>query len=169
MQIIEIGFVEDDELWKSKGDTEDVRPYGNFTIDRENGIYYAFTMRDESKTTRYFSFRLPKLNEGVICEKYNVKKVVLNEKDILQYFDCEYHCYVQGACCHKGKIYSLEGFANSADIPPAIRIIDPQLKEQVYFKKFGDIGIDAEPEMIDFEDDICYYAEHSGNFYKLYF
>ena len=41
VQIIEIGFVEDEKLWKSAGEKDDARPYGNFTIDAEQGIYYA--------------------------------------------------------------------------------------------------------------------------------
>ncbi len=95
---------------------DDARPYGNFTIDTEQGIYY-----------------------------------------------------VQGACCHKGKIYSLEGFTDSADNPPAIRIIDTKLKKEIFFKKFSEFGTNIEPEMIDFEDDRCYYTDHYGNIYKLFF
>lgn len=169
VQIIEIGFVEDENLWKSVGETEDVRPYGNFIIDTQQGIYYAFTMRDNTQSTRYFSFDLPKVTQGELCEQYNVKKVVLNITDIKDYFDCNYHRYVQGACCYKGKIYSLEGFTDSQNNPPAIRVIDTKLKEEIIFKKFSEFGTNIEPEMIDFEDDICYYTDHNGNMYKLFF
>lgn len=169
VQIIQIGFVEDENLWKSVGEKEDVRPYGNFTIDAEQGVLYVFTMRDNADSTRYFSFELPEVNQGQICEKYNVKKVVLNREDILQYFDCAYHQYVQGACCHKGKVYSLEGFTDSAKNPPAIRIIDTKSKKELIFKKFEELGTNIEPEMIDFEDDICYYTDNHGNVYKLSF
>ncbi|MBQ6938096.1 MAG: hypothetical protein IJN36_06235 [Clostridia bacterium] len=168
VQMIEIDFVEDEKLWKSEGQ-EDARPYGNFTIDAENGIYYAFTMRDKEEATRFFSFDLPKADRGEICEKYNVKKVVLYANDIREYFDCGYQHFIQGACCHKGKIYSLEGFTNSVDNPAAIRIIDTKLKKEVCFKKFKDFGTDVEPEMIDFENDTCYYTDHHGNMYKLFF
>ena len=126
-------------------------------------------MRDNTQTTRYFSFELPKVEQGQICEKYNVKKVVLTRADILQYFDCDYHHYVQGASCHNGKIYSLEGFTNNLDNPPAIRIIDTELKKQICFKEFKELGTNIEPEMIDFDDDICYYNDHNGNVYKLFF
>lgn len=169
VQIIEIGFVEDEKLWKSEGEKDDARPYGNFTIDKEQGIYYAFTMRDDVHSTRYFSFDLPKVTQGELCEQYNVKRVVLHESDIRDCFDCDYHHYVQGACYHKGKIYSLEGFTDSLDNPPAIRIIDTKLKKEIIFKKFEEFGINIEPEMIDFENDICYYADHNGNMYKLFF
>ena len=89
-----------------------------------------------------------------MCEKYNAKRVVLDETDILQYFDCDYHRYVQGACCHNSKIYSLEGFTNSISNPPAIRVIDTELKKEILFKKVEDLGYNIEPEMIDFENDI---------------
>jgi len=169
VQIIEIGFVEDENLWKSVGEKEDARPYGNFTIDTKQGIYYAFTMRDNEHSTRYFSFDLPKVTQGEWCEQYNVKKVVLSKFDIKDYFDCDYHHYVQGACCNEGKIYSLEGFTDSQENPPAIRIIDTNLKKEINFKKFKDFGTNIEPEMIDFENDICYYIDHNGNMYKLSF
>lgn len=168
VQIIEIGFVEDEKLWKS-AEGSDVRPYGNFTIDTEKSIYYAYTMRDGEKTTRYFAFDLPKVSQGEMCEEYNVRKVVLQSSDILEYFDCDYHHFVQGACCKNGIIYSLEGFTDSTDNPPAVRIIDTKLKKEIEYKRFKDFGINIEPEMIYFEDDICYYSDHYGNMYKLSF
>lgn len=169
VQIIQIGFVEDENLWKSAGEKDDVRPYGNFVVDAEQGVLYAFTMRDNTDSTRYFSFELPKVNQGKMCEKYNVRKVVLNQDDIMQYFDCDYHRYVQGACCHKGKIYSLEGFTDSKENPPAIRIVDTKSGKEITVKRFEEYGINIEPEMIDFENDVCYYTDHNGNMYKLLF
>lgn len=169
VQMIEIGFTEDENLWKSTGEKEDIRPYGNFTIDAEQGIFYAFTMRDNTQTMRYFSFGLPMVTQGEICKEYNVKKVALTQSDIIECFDCDYQHYIQGACCHEGKIYSLEGFTDSVDNPSAIRIIDTKLKKEVAFKKFKDFGTNIEPEMIDFYDEICYYADHNGNMYKLFF
>lgn len=170
VQIIEIGFVEDEALWKSAGELPDTRPYGNFTVDAEKGVLYAFTMRDNANTTRYFSFDLPKAAAGEVCERYNVKRVVLTAADMKEYFDCPYHRYIQGAACHKGKIYSLEGFTNSEINPPALRIIDPSLKKETAYIKFADFGINIEPEMIDFaEDDTCYYTDHTGNVYEVSF
>ena len=46
---------------------------------------------------------------------------------------------------------------------------DTKLKKEVCFKKFKDFGTDVEPEMIDFDNDTCYYTDHHGNMYKLYF
>ena len=169
VQMIEIGFVEDETLWKSAGEKEDARPYGNFAIDLDKDIYYAFTMRDNTNSTRYFAFKMPGVNQGEMCEKYNVKKVVLNSSDILHYFDCDYHHFVQGACCNDGKIYSLEGFTDHPENLPAIRIIDTELKEQVLYKQFRDLGTNIEPEFIYFYNNECYYVDHYGNVYKLYF
>ncbi len=169
IQIIEIGFVEDESLWKSAGEKEDTRPFGNFTIDTEKSIFYAFTMRDNVQSTRYFAFDLPKASQGKMCEQYGVRRVKLHASDIREYFDCDYHHYVQGACCKQGIIYSLEGFTDSVDNPPAIRRIDPALKKEIDFKRFKDFGINIEPEMIDFENDSCYYTDHNGNMYKLFF
>lgn len=169
VQIIRIGFVEDENLWKSAGKKDDARPYGNFAIDTKQGVLYAFTMRDNTHSTRYFSFNLPKVNQGQMCEKYNVKQVTLTQADILQYFDCDYHHYIQGASCHNGRIYSLEGFTDSLEHPPAVRVIDTNLKKEIAFKQFKDLGTNIEPEMIDFDNDICYYTDHRGNMYKLTF
>ena len=160
VQKIKIGFTKDCDYWKSEN-LSDIRPYGNFTIDAENGIYYAFTMRDESNTTRYFAFDLPKLDAG--------EEVILNVGDIKEYFDCEYHHYVQGACFHDGKIYSLEGFTGDEKNPPAMRIIDVKQKKQTEYIKFEEFGLTIEPEMIDFENDICYYADNHGNLYEMVF
>ena len=123
VQLIEIGFTEDSTLWCSEGG-EDVRPYGNFAIDRDRGLYWAFVMRDGTRTTRYFSFALPKLADGAPDPELGVNKVVLAPADILSQFDCDYHDYVQGACCHAGKIWSVEGFHADGKHPPAMRVID---------------------------------------------
>lgn len=158
VQTITVGFVKDETLWCSTGET-DVRPYGNFVIDRERGIYYGFTMRDEAHSSRYFAFRLPKLKEG--------NAVTLTQADILFSFDCPYHRYVQGATVHQGKIYSLEGFTGSADNPPALRIIDPEESKQMCYVPFSEFGTNIEPELIDFRGDCCYYADCYGNLYTI--
>jgi len=167
MQMIEIGFAEDCKLWKSQGDKEDARPYGNFVIDTESNRLFAFTMRDNTNTTRYFSFGLPKATEGEFSEKYGIKKVVLTKDDIIDYFDCPYHHFVQGATCHKGKIYSLEGFTDNENNPPAIRIINIGLKKEEACFYFKDFGTNIEPELIDFNGGDCYYTDHNGNTFKL--
>lgn len=163
VQLIRVGFTADPELWCSHGG--DIRPYGNFAIDREQGIYYGFTMRDGSNATRYFAFPLPKLREGTPDEAWGVPVVTLEKKDILKSFDCPYHRFLQGACCHEGKIYSLEGFTNDGNNPPALRIIDPQQGVQESCGLFKEYGLDTEPELIDFYGETCYYGDCKGNLY----
>lgn len=167
LQLIEIGFT-DDPVWKSS-DCNDVRPYGNFAIDAKNKTYYAFTMRDEEQTTRYFSFALPNINDGTYDDTFGVNRVVLNKKDILSYFDCEYHRYVQGACFHNGTIYSVEGFTDSETNPPAIRLIDVHTQKQDRLYYFANCNMHIEPEFIDFENETCYYADSDGNVFILSF
>lgn len=167
VQLIGIGFCEDD-IWKSS--EEDFRPYGNFAIDREKSLYYAFTMRDADQITRYFAFPLPKVTDGVYDEKFGVRRAVLKKEDILHHFDCEYHRFMQGACLHDGKIYSLEGFTTETPTAlPALRIIDPEKRGQACFVDFPACGLTREPELIDFEDGICYYADQDGHLYELIF
>lgn len=167
VQLIEIGFTED-TVWRSQN-IRDFRPYGNFAIDTDNSVYYAFTMRDEERITRYFSFSLPKINDGLYDERFGVKRVVLEKKDIKAQFDCEYHRCIQGACYHKGFIYSTEGFTDDKVNPPAIRIIDLKNKTQKEMFLLSDYGATIEPEMIDFENGVCYYSDDKGNFYRLTF
>jgi hypothetical protein len=169
VQVIEIGFANDTSLWRSTLDPLDVRPYGNFTIDTEENKLYAFTMRDAANSTRYFAFDLPKLSDGIMDEKYGVNKVTLNVCDIKDQFDVEYHHYIQGACCYKGKIYSVEGFTNNEKNPPALRIINTKTKTQEICVKFADLGMSIEAEMIDFKNDVCYYSDVKGNMYVIEF
>lgn len=168
VQLIEIGFVEDARYWKSEN-LEDVRPYGNFAVDCEKSTYYAYTMRDESNTTRYFAFDLPKCSDGVPDPVLGVNRVVLTAEEIKSQFDCDYHRFIQGACVYQGKIYSLEGFTEDKKNPPALRVVDPERKCQQEMFLFSDYGLTIEPEMIDFAGGICYYADHSGNLYRLEF
>ena len=167
VQVIKVGFVNNLNLWRSSLEPADVRPYGNFTIDTDTNTLYAFTMRDAANSTRYFAFDLPKFSDGELDEKYGVNVVTLNVSDIKEQFDVEYHHFVQGACCHKGKIYSVEGFTNNVNNPPALRIINTKTKQQELYFKFEELGMSVEAEMIDFKDDICYYSDVQGNFYKL--
>lgn len=163
--LIEIGFA-DDKLWSS-GD--DIRPYGNFVIDNENGIYHAFTMRDKDNITRYFSFKLPKVQNGVMDEAFGVKKTVLTKEDIIDTFDTEYHRFIQGACFEKGNIYSLEGFSDDKVNPPAMRIISVKDKRQTDCIYFSDFGLTIEPELIYFENGVCYYGDNHGSLYIIEF
>lgn len=169
VQVIAVGFVQDATLWRSSADKEDTRPFGNFVVDPENNILYAFTMRDAQQTTRYFAFPLPSLSDGVFDETLGVPRVVLQKEQILRQFDCPYHHYLQGACFHDGKIYSVEGFSNSAENPPFLRIIDPAAGKQVLAEPFIPHGFHEEAELIDFYAGDCYYSDCLGNFLKITF
>ncbi len=169
VQVIKIGFIDDVNYWKSSETVQDVRPYGNFAIDAKNGVLYAFVMRDACEQTRYFAFDLPKATDGETDEKTGAKKVTLQVKDIKTYFDCPYHHYVQGACVHNGKIYSLEGFTHDEKNPPAIRIIDMEKKGEERYVPCADLGLKIEPEFIDFEEDVCWYSELNGSLFTIDF
>lgn len=167
VQVIEIGFTKD-SLWVSEN-VVDTRPYGNFVIDIEGSRYIAFTMRDEERVTRYFTFDLPTFKDGEFDKEYGVNRVVLEKEDIKDWFDCDYHHYVQGATYRDGIVYSVEGFSRSEDNPPALRLIDVSAKKQQAVYYFGDFGMEMEAELIDFVDGVCYYADYAGNLYQLTF
>ena len=149
VQRITVGFAQDRTLWRSP-EGDDSRPFGNFVIDREAGIYYGYTMLDGPQVTRYFAFRLPLLAEGAT--------VTLTPADILYSFDCPYHRYIQGGCVHNGLIYSVEGFSVGGPNPPALRIIDPVGRKQLLHVAFASLGSTVEPEFIDFRGDTCLYG-----------
>lgn len=168
VQVIRVGFAGTPGLWRS-ATGRDVRPYGNFIVDRERGIYYGFTMRDEEQTTRYFSFRLPRSGEGRWDERLAARCVTLTERDVADYFDCPYHRYIQGACVHEGKIYSLEGFTDDVENPPALRVIDPAERRQLWYLPLKAAGLSEEPEWIDVSGGRYFYADHAGKVYRLLF
>ncbi len=169
VQIIEIGFAHDSELWCSRGPDErrDIRPFGNFIVDAENGKYYGFVMRDKTQKTRFFEFDLPKLGDGVTDERFGVNRVVLNADDILAQFDCDYSGYLQGACVHNGLIYSLEGGSKSYIFPATLTIVDPAARRQVIRLSLIYFGLEMEPEFIYFLGDRCIYANNIGDVYEL--
>ncbi|MBR6740643.1 MAG: hypothetical protein IKM04_06225 [Clostridia bacterium] len=164
VQRLRIGFTEDKTLWRSSDGTDDVRPYGNFVIDRENRLLYAFVMRDGDRVTTYLAFKLPTLDQGTPCE-LGVSEAVLTPEDVIDRFDTPYHNYIQGAAFHGGRIYSVEGIRENT--PPALRIIDPRLKRQIFHFDFFAYGYTEEAELIDFYNGKCLYADNPGNLFEL--
>lgn len=167
VQLLKIGFADEKGLWLSEDGTADVRPFGNFVVDRDAGLLHVFVMRDGDRTTRYFTFRLPDVTAGALSAEYGVRTAVLEVPDILSYFDTPYHLYIQGACCHNGLIYSSEGF--NADIPPSLRIIDPAAKRQLEHTNLADLGFPTEAEFIDFRGERCYYSDGVGDLFEVIF
>lgn len=165
-QIIRLGFVEN-PLWCSGGETKDVRPYGNFVVDRQQGLLHAFTMRDADHKTRYFTFALPSPVAGEMSPKWGVPVVTLGKEDVKHWFDVDYHNFIQGACCHHGLIYSSEGF--NKDIHPALRVIDPEAGVQLQMCDLTELGYDTEAEWIDFRRGVCYYSDAAGKLYMVEF
>ena len=172
VQVIRIGFVEELQLWKSLPGREDVRPYGNFVPDVFRDKMYAFLMRDKEQVTRYFSFRLPRLAEGEMCDRWGVRVVTLQKEDILSQFDDAYMHYMQGACAYDGKIYSAEGFDMNHPGQvnhPAIRVIDMDAGKQLQYFDLYAQGKTLEPELMDFAGDTLYYMDVTGNTYAVTF
>ena len=163
--LIKIGFTED-AIWRSEG-VEDVRPYGNFLVDRERGRLYAYVMRDGDKKTRYFVFKLPSISDGELDGHFGVKCVTLEKNDIIDYFDTPYHNYIQGGIARGGKVYEVEGF--NEKIHPALRIIDFDRRGEVFHLDFCDEGFDTEAEMIAFLGDTLIYSDAHGKIFELNF
>lgn len=160
-QIIQIGFVNNTDYWKSS-ENDDVMPYGNFAIDTKNNKLYAFLMRDKEMTTRYFEFDLPKLNDGVPDDYCGCKLVTLKVEDIKARFDCEYSNFLQGACFHDGKIYSVEGGHHDPELPARMQIIDTVTQKKFAEIDLYGIGLTAEPEMVEYYDGALYYIDGDG-------
>jgi len=165
VQVIRIGFT-DTALWRSAG-AADVRPYGNFVIDRERELLHVFTMRDEERVTRYFTFALPRLADGEMSAEFGVPTVTLGEADVRDYFDVPYHNFIQGACCEGGRIYSSEGFHER--IHPALRVISPAERRQIAHTDLTELGEVGEAEWIDFRGGTCYYSDGHGTVFTVDF
>lgn len=168
VQCIEIGFCEDASLWKAHPDRHGVRPYGNFTVDRDERAYIAFVMRDEALGTRYFRFDLPSPTDGEADTRFGVRKVTLRREDIRESFDGPYCRFMQGATVCGGVLYSTEGFRADGVNRPAIRRIDLATRREEY-TDIMELGFIDEPEFIDFYNGRCLYGDIGGNLYEIAF
>lgn len=170
VQIIEVGFAHDAELWCSRkpGEGRDMRPFGNFVVDAENGLYHGLVMRDKPQKTRYFTFKLPNPTDGQLDGHFGVNRVTLTKDDILSKFDCDYSSYLQGACVHKGLIYSIEGGTKSYTSPATLTVVDPKACRQIIRISLIYYGMDFEPEFIDFTDNRCIFIDNMGNVFELF-
>lgn len=167
IQLLKLDFTAVSGLWCSAHGA-DQRPYGNFVIDREAEKLYAFTMIDELQATRFFVFSIPRVSQGVYDPDLGIWVYTLTQEDILEQFDCEYQRFIQGACCHGGIIYSLEGLAKLPE-DHALVMISTEQKRRLQTYRFLDYGLQIEPELIDFYNGQCIYADNVGNCYVLDF
>ena len=165
VQVIRIGFYDDKDLWMS-GIGADKSPYGNMVVDTDNGKLWFFVTRDTNKTTRFFCFDIPDVNDGEYSEDFGAKLVVLQKEDIVDMFDVPYSYYLQGACYHDGKIYSTEGMGTGVS-PNVIRIIDLNNKAEDCVIDFYANRYWKEPEFVDFFNGECYYSDFTTSMYKL--
>lgn len=167
VQLIEIGFAEDVELWRATTEAHGVRPYGNFLIDPDDGSLWAYTMINEERGTAYFRFDTPDLTDGVPDERFGVKRVVLSREDIRESFTLGFSHFLQGGIIRGGRLYSVEGFISEPNLP-TMRIVDLKAKtEEVY--NLTELGIAEEPELIDFFGGVCYFSDWCGTVYTVTF
>lgn len=136
LQRITVGFT-DDPIWT---DGNDVRPYGNFFIDTDNGYLYAYTLKDDIRKTRFFKFALPDITSPT---------VTLEKDDIIEYFDTDYLPYIQGNAYYAGKAYILNGFGTSAahGCLIVVNLSSKKIVSRIDFNKA--LGVTWEPEFID--------------------
>lgn len=152
LQTIKIGFTEED-IWT--GGSSNVRPYGNFLMDTDNGKLYAYTMIDNLHVTRFFRFSMPELSDGAT--------VTLQESDIEDYFDVPYFYYIQGGCYYNGKIYASCGFTSS---DCKLYVVDLTEKKVTSTVPLG--GFVGEPETVfAYKDEL--YVSSGAKLYKLKF
>ena len=168
VQVIKVGFT-DDICWKSAPEFKDVRPYGNFIVDTMNSKLYVFIMRDADHKTRYFSFELPELSEGFMNDSYGCRLLTLGKEDIPDQFDCDYSYYLQGACYHENRIYSLEGFDNSTAARPRMQVVGLAEKKTIAVMDFMSWGLVSEPEFICFYKGLLYYSDAAGQLFSFEF
>ncbi len=168
VQIIKIAFAKDEGLWYSEG-KKDVRPYGNFVVDTDSNMLYAFVMRDAEQRTRFFSFELPKVADGDYDADTDARAVSLNANDIKAIFDCPYMKYMQGATYYCGYIYSLEGILCDAGLPLKFRVIDLKNQKEIFEYGLEKIGLVGEPEFVAVYNGEFLYADAEGNLYKFIF
>ena len=169
VQVLQIDFTADSHLWCSET-VQDVRPYGNFAVDAVTGKLHAFVMRDETHTTRFFRFALPKITEGTTDATWDVPVVHLTKEDIEQQFDECYVNFMQGACCHNGILYSVEGFDMPTELArPALRIFDTQKQKLVLWADLESVGLTREPELVEVYQGKMYYSDGDGNLLQIRF
>jgi len=139
VQTINVGFT-NSSLWTDgAGDT---RTYGNFVLDKENGILYAYTLLDTTNVTRFFAFEMPSPTGG---------NVTYSESDIIERFDIQRLAYMQDSCFVNGQIFIESGGVSGA--PGLISVVSMIQHSVIAQINLPEIGISIEPESIDYYED----------------
>lgn len=167
VQLVWVSFVGDRELWMSPQSNE--RPFGNFVVDTDRDMLYAFVPRDDSQTTRFFGFALPDPDAGNDSSTYGCKLLYLNPEDILRRFDVGYFSSPQGCTYGSGKIYSVEGFGSVNTVPPFLRVVDVQTGTLELSVNLGQLGLAREPETVTFRDGELLYLATDMRLRRLWF
>lgn len=154
-QIIKVGFIDDSNYWPPS--TEE-RPYGNFVVDDENNLLYVYVLYKTINKISWFKFDLPAVTEGVQNSTYGCPVYTLEASAILSTWTTAYQEYIQGACVHKGLIYSTSG-AGGQWGDAVLSVVDPAKKTVVAKFDFHKDDNAVEPESIDFDGDVCYYGD----------
>ena len=190
VQVVVIGFAKSDveNIWKSAADIEQagttaVRPFGNFVVDTDNDMLYAYTLRSTEQCMRFFKFNLPEVqevtetssNDANYNATYGCYVVTLQESDIVnfkddvQYFDVAGYPVIQDATYYQGRLILNDG--SSAGTDSCIRVIDPETGKEEYTldvdSLFPDLVKEAEMISINPEDGSLYYMTTPGTLRKL--
>ena len=166
VQVIRIGFIGDANLWTPYNDS---RPFGNFVVDTDLNMLYAFVPRDKTNTTRFLGFALPKPDAGTYKEEYGCNQVILQAANIRRQFEMSYISSPQGCTYYDGRIYSVEGFGSFESAPPFLRVINVETGMIVRSVNLGQLGLLKEPEVITFANGQMYYVAIDGVIHKLAF
>ncbi len=171
VQVIRVGFAKGSEYWYSE-DRRDIRPYGNFVLDKKSNTLCVYVLRDQERKMRIFKFKMPGFTSGELNAEWGARELVLSVEDIISYFDVDYCDFIQGAVCYDGLLYSVEGgtyVTPGSVFPPKFRIYDLEKEEQIFYFELKDCGLFAEPELLDVYEGRMYYSGNQGNFYTLQF
>lgn len=154
-QIIKIGFLADETYWPPETEP---RPYGNFVVDDENNILYAYVLYSGKKKIYWYKFNLPEVTAGAQSSVYGCPVCTLTTADILDSWQTEYLEYIQGGCVHDGLIWSTSG-ADGYWGRAKMSVIDPEKKTTIATFNFWDDDNAVEPEYVAFDGDVLYYGD----------
>lgn len=145
----------------------------NIALDKENGYIYTYCRNNNSAA--------PNNQKAVICKFktptiHNLqgkiqKKVVLNDKDILDSFKMDwYMTLAQGGFVKNGKLIFCQGFPNRKN--PMynhvyFHVIDLKSQKQTYVKDLLNIGFKDEPEGVFFYDGMILTTINGKRIFKI--